>query len=118
MLHDYTFIGLMVVVALIFPTIPIILSKLLGPKKPGPIKSATYECGLEATGSSWIQFRVQYYLYALVFVIFDVEVVFLFPWAVSYGVLGWFALIQMFIFVALLILGLAYAWRKGALEWT
>lgn len=114
---DFTFVGLMTVIALIFPAIPLILAKLLSPKKPSPIKNATYECGLEVTGDSWIQFRVQYYLYALIFVIFDVETVFLFPWAVSYGVLGWFALLQMLVFVGLLVLGLAYAWRKGALEW-
>ncbi len=114
---DFAFVGLMTVVALIFPAIPLILAKLLSPKKPSPIKNATYECGLEVTGDSWIQFRVQYYLYALIFVIFDVETVFLFPWAVSYGVLGWFALLEMLIFVGLLVLGLAYAWRKGALEW-
>ena len=114
---DFAFVGLMTVIALIFPAIPLILAKLLSPKKPSPIKNATYECGLEVTGDSWIQFRVQYYLYALIFVIFDVETVFLFPWAVSYGVLGWFALLEMLVFVGLLVLGLAYAWRKGALEW-
>ena len=114
---DFAFIGLMTAIALIFPVIPLILARLVSPKKPGPMKNATYECGLEVTGDSWIQFRVQYYLYALIFVIFDVETVFLFPWAVSYGVLGWFALVEMFIFVGVLVLGLAYAWRKGALEW-
>lgn len=117
MLQDYTYVALMTMIALAFPTILALVARLLGPKKPGPIKNDIYECGLETTGTSWIQFRVQYYLYALVFVIFDVEVVFLFPWAVSYGVLGWFALVEMFIFVALLLLGLVYAWRKGALQW-
>ena len=117
MFTDFTFVALMTVIALIFPAIPVLLAKLLSPKKPSPIKNATYECGLEVTGNSWIQFRVQYYLYALIFVIFDVETVFLFPWAVSYSVLGWFALAEMFIFVGLLVLGLVYAWRKGALEW-
>lgn len=117
MLQDFTFVGLMSVIALIFPIIPLVLVRLVAPRKPNAVKNDTYECGLETIGTSWIQFRVQYYLYALVFVIFDVETVFLFPWAVSYGVLGWFALVEMFIFVAILILGLAYAWRKGALEW-
>jgi NADH-quinone oxidoreductase subunit A len=117
MLQDYTYVGLMTVIALIFPIIPVALAKILSPKKPSPIKNDIYECGLETIGDSWIQFRVQYYLYALLFVVFDVETVFLFPWAVSYGVLGWFALIETFIFVAILLLGLAYAWRKGALEW-
>lgn len=118
MLNDYAYVGLMTVIAVIFPAIPVILAKLLSPKKPSPIKNDTYECGLETIGSSWIQFRVQYYLYALIFVVFDVETVFLFPWAVSFNVLGWFALVEMFIFVAILLLGLAYAWRKGALEWS
>jgi NADH-quinone oxidoreductase subunit A len=114
---EYMFVGLMTVIALIFPTIPLILARLLAPRKPSPIKNDIYECGLETTGNSWIQFRVQYYLYALIFVIFDVETVFLFPWAVSYNALGWFALVEMFIFVAVLLVGLIYAWRKGALEW-
>lgn len=117
MLQDYTFVGLMSVIALLFPAVPLIIVWLLAPKRRTPIKNDTYECGLETIGNSWIQFRVQYYLYALIFVIFDVETVFLFPWAVSYGVLGWFALVEMFVFVAILVLGLAYAWRKGALEW-
>jgi len=117
MLSDYAYVGLMVVIALAFPAIIVILSKIISPHKPSPLKNDIYECGLETIGNSWIQFRVQYYLYALVFVVFDVETVFLFPWAVSYGVLGWFALVEMVIFVAILLLGLAYAWRKGALEW-
>ena len=118
MLGDFTYVGLMVLIALVFPVVPVVLAKILGPKKPSSIKNDTYECGLETTGDSWIQFRVQYYIYALIFVIFDVETVFLFPWAVSYGVFGWFALVEMFVFVAVLVLGLAYAWRKGALQWT
>jgi NADH:ubiquinone oxidoreductase subunit 3 (subunit A) len=115
--QDYTFIGLFVIIALIFPAIPVILAKIISPKKPGQIKNSTYECGLESVGEAWVQFRVQYYLYALVFVVFDVETVFLYPWAVSYGQLGLFALVEMFIFLAILVVGLFYAWRKGALEW-
>ncbi len=117
MFKDFTFVGIMTVIAILFPTVIVIMARIVSPKKPAPIKNDIYECGLETTGDSWIQFRVQYYLYALVFVIFDVETVFLFPWAVSYGVLGLFALAEMFIFVAILLLGLFYAWRKGALEW-
>ena len=81
------------------------------------MKSSTYECGLETVGETWVQFRVQYYIYALVFVIFDIETVFLYPWAVAYNKLGLFALVEMFIFLAILAGGLIYAWRKGALEW-
>ena len=89
----------------------------LRPKKPTPIKTATYECGLETTGETWVQFKAQYYLYALVFVVFDVEAVFLYPWAVAYNRLGLYALAEMAVFLAILVLGLAYAWRKKALSW-
>lgn len=90
---------------------------LIRPKKPGPIKKSTYECGLETMGETWVRFRVQYYIYALVFVIFDIETVFLYPWAVAYNQLGLFALVEMFIFLGILGGGLLYAWRKGVLEW-
>lgn len=117
MFGDYAYVALMAVIAIAFMFIILVLAKIISPKKATAIKNDTYECGLETTGDSWIQFRVQYYLYALIFVIFDVEVIFLLPWAVSYGVLGWFALVQMFVFIGLLLVGLVYAWRKGALEW-
>ncbi len=81
------------------------------------IRRSTYECGMEPIGPSWVQFRLSYYLFALVFVVFDVETVFLFPWAVAYRQLGLFALVEMLIFVAILVVGLVYAWRKGALAW-
>ena len=72
---------------------------------------------MEAIGDIWVQFKVQYYLYALAFVIFDIETVFLYPWAVAYGQLGLFALFEMVVFLAILTIGLVYAWKKGALEW-
>ena len=117
MLSDYTFIGIFVVVAIAFPIIALALAFFIRPKKPGVVKSSTYECGLETIGETWVQFRVQYYIYALVFVIFDIETVFLYPWAVAYNKLGLLALVEMFIFLAILVGGLIYAWRKGALEW-
>ena len=117
MLTDYTFIGIFAIIAILFPIIALALAFVVRPKKPNPIKSSTYECGLETVGETWVQFRVQYYIYALVFVIFDVETVFLYPWAVAYNKLGLFALVEMFIFLAILAAGLIYAWRKGALEW-
>jgi NADH-quinone oxidoreductase subunit A len=117
LLTDYTFIGIFVVIAILFPLIALALAFVIRPKKPNPIKSSTYECGLETVGETWVQFRVQYYIYALVFVIFDIETVFLYPWAVAYDKLGLFALLEMFIFLAILVGGLIYAWRKGALEW-
>jgi len=115
--NPFTLIGLFIIVAIVFPFIALGLAKILRPKKPNPIKSLTYEYGLETYGDTWVQFRVQYYLFALIFVIFDIETVFLYPWAVAYNKLGLFALVEMFVFLAILVVGLAYAWRKGALEW-
>jgi NADH:ubiquinone oxidoreductase subunit 3 (subunit A) len=116
-LTSYVFIGIFAIIAILFPIIALTLAFVIRPKKPNPVKSSTYECGLETIGETWVQFRVQYYIYALIFVIFDIETVFLFPWAVAYHVLEPFALVEMFIFLAILVGGLIYAWRKGALEW-
>ena len=113
----YAVVAAFVVAALLLLLAPIIGSKLLSPKKPNDIKSSVYECGLETEGETWVQFKVQYYVYALVFVIFDVETVFLYPWAAAYNQLALFALVEMGIFILILLAGLFYAWRKGALEW-
>lgn len=94
------------------------LPRLLAPRHPGELKSRTYECGEEPIGEPWIKFRVAYYIFALAFVIFDVEAVFLYPWAVIIRKLGIYGLVQMAIFIGILLLGLAYAWRKGVLKWT
>ena len=115
--YNYLFIGIFAIVAILFPLLPLVLAKLVAPKKPSPIKQATYECGMETVGETWVQFRVQYYLYALIFVIFDIETIFLYPWAVAFQRLGLFALVEMIIFLLILIGGLAYAWKKGVLEW-
>ncbi|EAX48050.1 NADH-ubiquinone/plastoquinone oxidoreductase, chain 3 [Thermosinus carboxydivorans Nor1] len=117
MLTDYGRIGLLMVVALIFPFIPLFVSSLLQTKKPTTEKLSTYECGLDTIGRTWIQFKSSYFLYALVFVVFDIETVFLYPWAVKYQQLGTYAFVEMFIFIAILVIGLWYAWKKGALEW-
>lgn len=117
LLADYSFIGLLLIVAILFPLVAVGMAYFLRPKKPDPVKASTYECGLETTGETWVQFRPQYYIYALVFVIFDVEAVFLYPWAVAYNQLGLYALVEMIIFLGILGLGLAYAWRKDALRW-
>lgn len=114
---DYALIGLLLVVAAIFPLIAMFLGFTLRPRKPAPVKKSAYECGVETIGETWVRFRVQYYIYALIFVIFDVETVFLFPWAVAYNQLDLYALVEMFIFLMILLGGLVYAWRKGALEW-
>lgn len=116
-LYHYLFIGLFFVIAIIFAVLPIIVARFVAPRKPSAIKNATYECGMEAKGDSWIQFRVQYYIFALMFVIFDVETVFIYPWAVAFKQLGLFAFVEMILFVAILGFGLIYAWKKGLLEW-
>ena len=117
MLSQYAFIGIFAIVAFALPIIGLLMAWLIRPRKPNPIKNATYECGMETFGPTWVQFKAQYFLYALIFVVFDVEVVFLFPWALAYNYLGLYALIEMILFVAILVGGLLYAWRKGALEW-
>ena len=117
MLTSYHFIGLFLIVVILFPLIAVGLAYLVRPKKPNPVKLSTYECGLETIGETRVQFKPQYYIYALVFVVFDVEAVFLYPWAVAYNKLGLYALVEMFIFLGILVLGLAYAWRKNALRW-
>lgn len=115
--QQYALVGILTVVAVILAVAPLVLAKFIAPRKPGPTKTAPYECGMESTGDSWVQFRVQYYLYALLFVIFDVEVIFIYPWAVVWKSLGMVALVEMAVFLAVLAVGLVYAWRKGVLEW-
>ena len=117
MMGDYLIIGIFLILGVGFVLFTFFLSRLIRPHRPGKTKLQTYECGEVAMGSSWIQYNVGYYIFALIFVIFDVEVVFLFPGAVAFKKLGLYALIEMFIFLAILIFGLIYAWRKGALRW-
>jgi NADH-quinone oxidoreductase subunit A len=93
------------------------ISRLIRPHRPYQVKNETYECGIPAVGSSWVQFNNRFYIFGLIFVIFDVEAVFLFPWAVAYKSLGFFALVEMVIFIAVLLVGLVYAWKRGALKW-
>jgi NADH:ubiquinone oxidoreductase subunit 3 (subunit A) len=116
-LSQYAFILILSGLALIVPVSAILLGHFLGPRRPDPIKTATYESGLETIGDTWVQFRAQYYLIALVFVVFDVEVLFLFPIAMAYNQLSLFAVVAAIFFLLLLVVGLAYDWRKGALEW-
>lgn len=115
--NEWVFVGLFFVLAWIFPAMPLVMAYLLQPKRANKMKVETYECGIETIGDAWVQFKVQYYLYALVFLVFDIEMIFLFPWAVAYNQLGLFALVEMIIFILLLAVALVYAWRKGALEW-
>ena len=100
------------------PILALTASKLLRPQTGGAERRTTYESGMEPIGGAWIQFNIRYYMFALVFVVFDVETVFLYPWAVAFHSLGLFAFIEALIFIAILIVALVYAWRKGALEWS
>jgi NADH-quinone oxidoreductase subunit A len=117
LLKQFTFIGVFLIVALIFGIAPPILAFLVRPKKPNPRKQETYECGMLTHGPTWVQFKTQYYTFALAFVAFDVEAAFLLPWAVAYNALGLYAAIEAIIFILILLGGLLYLWRKGALEW-
>ena len=116
-LNQYVFIGLLSGVAIVLGVAPLILAAFIAPKKPGASKQAPYECGLESVGEPWVQFRVQYYVYALLFVVFDVEVLFIYPWAIVWKGLGPAAFAEMALFILILSVGLIYAWRKGVLEW-
>lgn len=115
--EQWLYIGVFLILAPVFPIMALMVPRIIAPKKPNPIKSQTYECGIETVGETWIQFKVQYYIFALVFLIFDVETVFLFPWAVAFGQLPLFAVLEGALFIIILVAGLLYSWRKGALEW-
>ncbi len=114
---SYLLLAVMAVLAVGFALAPLLLSAVLAPKKPGDIKESTFECGLESKGDSWVQFKVQYYLYALAFVIFDIEAVFIYPWAVAFTGLSFGAFLAMGVFILLLAEGLIYLWIKGVLTW-
>ncbi len=118
MLNHYAFVGLFAIVAILFPVAALLAGAIVGPHRPSPAKRDRYECGLVSLGESWIQFKVQYYIYALIFVVFDVETVFLYPWAAAYKQLGLFALVEVIVFLAILAVGLAYAWVHGDLQWS
>jgi NADH-quinone oxidoreductase subunit A len=116
-IYNYVFVGMLLLGAIGFAIAPLVVVALVAPRKRSLAKSDIYECGVRTTGETWIRFKIQYYIYALMFVVFDIETVFLYPWAVSYGGLGVFALIEMVIFLVILAVGLIYAWGKGVLRW-
>ncbi len=122
MLTNYSYIGLFFIIAILFTLtmllLPIALRYLkIVPNKPSPTKSSNFECGMETIGKTWVQFNFRYYFYALVFLVLDVLVVFLYPWAVALRELGRFGLIAIFIFIGIIVVGYVYAWRKKVLEW-
>jgi len=120
--RQYSLLMVFTGVAVIVPSSVLVLSWLLSlvrvrPTKANPVKYETYECGMETIGGRWTRFNFRYYMYALLFIIFDVEVVFIYPWAVRFNKLGLFALVEMIVFLVILLAAWGYAWRKGDLEW-
>lgn len=119
--NPYLVLVVFMITAVVFALLPLGLARLwaryFSPPKPGPQKNATYECGLESKGDAWIQFRSEYYLYAIIFLVFDVETIFLLPFAVAFTGLPVGASIAMVIFLLLLVEGLVWAWMKGVLTW-
>src|SRR5437764_14413953 len=95
----------------------IVVSRYLGPQKPDPIKLQPYECGMTPIGGARVRFSVKFYLIAMLFILFDVEAIFLYPWAVVHRYLGWFGLIEMAVFMAILVVGYIYIWKRCAFEW-
>jgi len=119
--YPYLVLVLLMAVAVAFALGPLALAwlwaRFFSPNKPGREKNATYECGLESKGDAWVSFRSEYYLYAIIFLVFDVETIFLLPFAVSFGGLNPGAFLAMMVFLLLLVEGLVWAWRKGVLTW-
>ena len=115
--NPWVYLGLFLIVGLIIPVAAIVMAAILGPKKPNPIKLSTYECGMETVGDNWVQFKSQYYVFALAFLIFDVETVFLFPWALSLNAMPLYVAFEGVIFILILLAGLSYIWQKGMLDW-
>ena len=127
MISEFGQVLLMIIGGLLFLMMTMLVAKVIRPDKPNLHKLSTYECGEEPVGDAWGQFNIRFYIIALVFVLFDVELVFVFPWATVFGnkqliqetngAWGWFSLIEMMIFLGILVLGLAYVWVKGYLNW-
>lgn len=114
---NFTLLIVCLITAILLSALGLGVARLLSPRSYNPQKSEAYECGIPTRGTSWMQFKVGYYLYAILFLMFDVETVFLFPWAVVCKDLGVMGLISFSFFLLILVLGLAYAWKKGVLEW-
>ncbi|MCJ7796928.1 MAG: NADH-quinone oxidoreductase subunit A [Thermoleophilia bacterium] len=115
--NQYAYVAAFGAVGVIFVIIALTVARILRPSRPSDSKSQAYECGIVPLGDAWQQFNIRYYIFALMFVLFDVEAAYLFPWAVRVGKLGLYALIEMAIFIGVLAFGLGYAWRKGGLRW-
>ena len=113
----FTLLVVVILTAIALVAVALGIARAISPRSSNPQKGEAYECGIPTRGQSWMQFKVGYYLFAILFLMFDVETVFLFPWAAVVQDLGVYGLVSIFFFIVVLILGLAYAWKKGALEW-
>lgn len=117
MLANYLPVLIFIAIGILFGIIPVVLSWLISPKRPDPAKLAPYECGFSAFEDTRMPFDVRYYLIAILFIIFDLETAFLFPWAIVLRHIGWTGFLAMAIFIGLLVVGFIYEWKKGALDW-
>ena len=117
MYFDFFSLAMFLLAGVLFAYANILIFSLFRPHKPNPMKLSTYECGAEAIGSSWVRFDMRFYTVALIFVIFDVELAFLFPWAVVFKEMPTIALVEGVVFIGILFLGLVYVWAKGDLDW-
>ena len=113
----FTLLVVVILTAIALVAVALGIARAISPRSYNPQKGEAYDCGIPTRGQSWMQFKVGYYLFAILFLMFDVETVFLFPWAAVVQDLGVYGLVSIFFFIVVLILGLAYAWKKGALEW-
>lgn len=113
----FTLLVVVILTAIALVAVALGIARAISPRSYNPQKGEAYECGIPTRGQSWMQFKVGYYLFAILFLMFDVETIFLFPWAAVVQDLGVYGLVSIFFFIVVLILGLAYAWKKGALEW-
>ncbi|PWG80923.1 NADH-quinone oxidoreductase subunit A [Pararcticibacter amylolyticus] len=125
-ISEFGKILIILLTGILLVTLTLLLSKMLAPKKPTPLKLSSYECGEETSGNSWVQFNSRFYVIALIFLLFDVEMIFIFPWSTVFAQKellavspswGWLTLTEMFVFVGILLLGLVYVWKRGDLEW-
>ncbi|HXV19542.1 MAG TPA: NADH-quinone oxidoreductase subunit A [Desulfuromonadales bacterium] len=117
MLDSYLPILVLIAIALAFALGSVVMSRLVGQKKPSTVKLAPYECGMPPVGSARERVSVKFYIIAMLFIVFDIEAVFLYPWAVVFKRLGLFGFVEMGVFIAILLVGYVYVWKKGALEW-
>lgn len=125
-LSEFGKIFIFLIIGIVLVSATVFLSKMLAVNKPTSLKLTSYECGEEPTGNSWVQFNSRFYVVALIFLLFDVEMVFIFPWTTVFGqkilieadaMWGWLTLIEMFVFIGILLIGLMYVWRRGDLDW-